>query len=248
MHRLKADIVEKKGDTIVAVASSELEDRHGEVVSVEGWDIKNYIKQPRILWAHDHTIPAIGKATKVWIEKSIKEPKLMFEMKFQEVTELGRAAKELVKQGFIDTFSVGFRAEDMEDNQFKAQELLEISLVNVPANTDAQVLAFKSLSDGKVCERDMAKVGVDPLYVQLRQHVEQLNHKVESVVKGLESLNPQHKGRKQDVIESRQALAKVTARAVDLILQDAPDVETVRRAKIIKRTNEKLIVSQKREL
>lgn len=248
MHTVKAEITEKKGDTVVAVASTDVEDRHGEIVSVEGWDTKNFQKQPRILWAHDHSIPAIGKATKVWVDKAAAKPRLMFEMKFQEVTELGRAAKELVKQGFIDTFSVGFRANDMEENKFTSQELLEISLVNVPANPEAQILAFKSLSDGNVCDKDMQKVGVQPMYVQLKQTVDQVNAKMDSVVKGLASLNPQNSGRKQDVIESRLALNKVVARATDQILTEKPDVRSVQLAKVIKRANEKIIISQKKEL
>ena len=37
--------IEKADGKFVAVASTASEDRHGEVVSVEGWDIKNYKKE-----------------------------------------------------------------------------------------------------------------------------------------------------------------------------------------------------------
>jgi hypothetical protein len=29
--------------------------------------LKNFKKNPVLLWAHDHTIPAIGTATKIWV-------------------------------------------------------------------------------------------------------------------------------------------------------------------------------------
>jgi HK97 family phage prohead protease len=130
----------------VAVASTAAEDRHGEVVSVEGWDLKQFKNNPVLLWAHDHTEPAVGKATKVWVDKTVgKGGALMIKGKFHEFTDKAKAIKQMVEEGIIQTMSVGFRPIEMEGDTFTKQELLEVSFVNVPANPQAMISAYKSL-------------------------------------------------------------------------------------------------------
>ncbi len=151
----RAHIVDKDVDanSFTAVASTGTVDRHGEIVSPDGWDLENFKKNPVLLWSHDHSIPAIGKATKVWIEGYGEKAKLMFSGVWQTVTDEGKAAAQLVAEGILNSFSVGFMPNDMEGNKYTDQELLEISLVNVPANPDAVRLAYKSLKDNGFNER-----------------------------------------------------------------------------------------------
>lgn len=244
-HYLKAEIIEK-ADGITAVASTAVVDRHGEIVEVEGWNLKNFKKAPRILWAHDHTIPAIGKASKIWIEGTGKKAKLMFKVVFQDITEFGKQAKRLVEEGWIDTFSVGFMAEEMEDNKFTKQELLEISLVNVPANPEAQVAAYKSFKEAEISDTDMMKLGVQPLFVQMLQKQEIMDGKVDSLVQALKA-DPI--GRDKEVVKSQISLSKVIARASDTILgqRSVEDQQTVKLVKVVKRANEKLVTSLKEQ-
>lgn len=247
---VKAEIVDKSSDAITAIASTETIDRHGEIVSVEGWNLKNFKKAPRILWSHDHTIPAIGRATKIWVEGTGKSAKLMFKAVFQDITDLGKQAKALVDGGWIDTFSVGFMADEMIDNKFTKQELLEISLVNVPANPDAQITAYKMFSEAGVSPEQMKAVGVDVHYVELKQKTDILMDKVDLVVKALEQgVNP--KVEHQAVTDDRLSSSKVMAKAVDKILANKTNMsrqEVVSLAKVIKRTNEKLAVQFKKDL
>ncbi len=151
----KAQIVKQDAalGTFTAVASTATVDRHGEVVSPEGWSLENFKKNPVLLWSHDHTIPAIGVATKVWVEGFGEAAKLMFTGKWQTVTEQGKAAAALVAEGILNSFSVGFIPSEMVGNTYTEQELLEISLVNVPANPDAMMLAYKSLKDNGFSEK-----------------------------------------------------------------------------------------------
>lgn len=251
----KAEIIEKKDDRFVAVASSAKEDRHGEIVSVEGWDIKNYKKQPRILWAHDHSIPAIGKATKVWIDGKGKGAKLMFEMVFQEVTELGRAAKKLVEDGFIDTFSVGFLPREMEGNTFTEQELLEISLVNVPANPEAMIRAYKSLSKAGFEKQTITELGIPALILDemqdFKKEVKDIRKQLDSVVKAQVPAAPQVRSTR--LLRDRQSMHKIIARASDKLLEGEKKV-ALRKAdrtqllKVIKAANEHLLVGQKEQI
>lgn len=154
----KAQIVDKDTtkNTFTAIASTATVDRHGEVVSPEGWDLENFKKNPVLLWSHDHTIPAIGRASKIWVEGFGSQAKLMFSGVWQTVTEEGKAAAQLVADGILNSFSVGFLPYDMQGNTYTEQELLEISLVNVPANPDAMMLAYKSLKENGFNE-DIAK-------------------------------------------------------------------------------------------
>ena len=99
----KAIIEKADNGDITAIASTAVEDRQGEIVEVEGWDLKDFKANPIILQGHDHSQLPIGKATKTWIEGTGKSAKLMTKIAFQEVTELGRAVKQLVADGILKT-------------------------------------------------------------------------------------------------------------------------------------------------
>jgi HK97 family phage prohead protease len=154
----KAEI-ERTEKGMLAVASTAVEDRHGEVVSVTGWDLKNFKKNPILLWGHDHYEPAIGMAKNIRIEGTGKKAKLLFEPMFHDITDKAKALKRLVEEGFINSFSVGFRPLEIDGNTYTSQELLEISLVNVPANPDARMLAYKSLKGAGFGDSVIKEVG-----------------------------------------------------------------------------------------
>jgi phage head maturation protease len=131
-------------ETKTAIASTDSVDRMGEVIEQSGWDLGNFKNNPVLLWAHDDRLPRIGLAQNLRIEKANGKSALMFEPKFNEATELSRA----IKQIFEDeggTFSVGFMPLEMDGNTYTKAELLEISAVNVPANQDAMMLAYRTL-------------------------------------------------------------------------------------------------------
>lgn len=255
--------IEKTDKGLLAVASTAVEDRHGEVVSVEGWDLKSFKKNPVLLWAHDHYSPAIGVAKNIKVEGVGKKARLIFEPVFHDLTEQARALKSMVEEGIINSFSVGFRPIEMEENVYIKQELLEVSLVNVPANPDARMLAFKSLKKAGFEDEVIKDVGAwveekqeddTALQVQdLASRIETMSEaygilegKYEEVVKVLKHINPQ--GRKSEVVTQRLALHKVVARASDKILESKPSDKTARYAKVIKRASQKLIEDHKQEL
>ena len=252
--------IEKSDGKFVAVASTASEDRHGEIVSVEGWDIKNYKKNPVLQWAHDHTEPATGVAKNLKVEGVGKKARLVFEPVFHDYTEKAKALKAMVEEGILNSFSVGFRPLEMDGNVFTKQELLEISLVNVPANPDARMLAYKSLESkgldtsviGEIkawteevkAEKEDDSETIESLQAQLND----MQDKYELLVKGLKNLNPH--GRSSEVVKARLSLNKVIARATDKLLEQSPnkDSQTATLAKVDKRANEKLIVDQKQEI
>lgn len=247
----KAEIKEKDAEVFTAVASSEVEDRQGEVVVQSGWDLKNFKKNPILLYMHDHTKP-IGKATRVWLDKATN--KLMFKGFISEATEELRGYKQLMADGILNSFSVGFRPTEMDGNQITKSELFEISLVSVPANPEARLLAVKSLENAGFEKQIINKVvgeedNVESLKAELKEAKELAREALEQAnvaVKGLQYLAPQRS--KQEIVSKRLQSAKLLARVSDKLIVESKSPKTVDHAKLIKRTSEKLISDLKGDL
>jgi len=137
--------------TITVVASTESEDRIGDVILASGWELDGYLANPVVLWAHDYSRPSIGRAEKVWVEGASLKAELMF-----ADTPFARDIQSLYEQGFMRGISVGFRAIESESRTsaagaratlFKRQELLEISVAPVPLNRDALAISSPARPD-----------------------------------------------------------------------------------------------------
>lgn len=126
----------------VFVATDETVDREGDIISLDGWDLSNFKRNPILLWSHNPFEPMIGRAKNIRMRNVGGSRKLTFEPEFHEKSPLSKLIADLVKEGWIKTVSVGFRAFQKEGNRFTKQELMEISFVNIPANPEATQLAF----------------------------------------------------------------------------------------------------------
>lgn len=135
-------------------------DRDFEKVDPKGWNLKNYLSNPVILWSHDYSIPAIGYAENVKAE-TVLEGDIVFNDK--EFDEFGWSIGQRVKAGALRCGSVGFIAEEVEfleakdrecDLIFRKQELLEFSICCVPANPFARNDATKRLEITEVIQDD----------------------------------------------------------------------------------------------
>jgi HK97 family phage prohead protease len=118
-------------------------DRFDERVDPAGWDVKRYLENPVIQWAHCFSIPAIGRAGGVFADDKGLHGNIVFNSK--DYDPFGWGIGQRVKAGVIRAGSVGFRIleielpskEDSKDGTaliFRKQELLEFSICNVPAN------------------------------------------------------------------------------------------------------------------
>lgn len=249
MNYTKAVVSEKSEDSFTAVASTEATDRHGEVVSQSGWDLKNFKQNPILLYMHDHTKP-LGKATRIWIEKVSGKPKLMFKGMISTATDYGKAAKQLMDEGILNSFSVGFRIQEMDGQTITKAELHEISLVSVPANPEARRLALKSLHDSGF-EDNVINEFVEPIddrdeqIETLTSRVDELTKQVETAVKGLSQLKPH---RSKQVVDQRLRMSKVIAKTADKLLAEKPQPKLAMSVKIMKRSSEMLIRDLKGDL
>ena len=124
-------------------ASTSTQDRDGEVIEAKGWDLKNFKKNPVIMYAHDYRSLPIGKAPKVWLASGKLKNTVQFPP--EGTYEFADIVERLVDTGYLKTESVGFIPQKWEDGDgdkgprrtYKKQELLEISIVPVPSNPDA---------------------------------------------------------------------------------------------------------------
>ncbi len=136
--------------TLRFIGSDDTPDRDGDVVTVEGWDLKNYLRNPVFLWAHDYSIPPVGKSVRTWRENG----KLMFDIQFPEkgIYPFADLVYNLYKGGFLNATSVGFVGKEATKRddpgvdeipdwkrgiKYVQQELLELSAVPVPSNPAA---------------------------------------------------------------------------------------------------------------
>lgn len=130
--------------TIRGLASTNSVDRAGDVILQTAWlkGLENYKKNPIILFNHNYDQP-IGKAADIRVtDKGL-----------ELVAKISAAADDvyqLVKEGILCTFSVGFMIKDAEYNEatdgfiIKDAELYEVSVVSVPCNQDATFSLSKS--------------------------------------------------------------------------------------------------------
>ncbi len=143
----KIEQLDDKMKSFVAVASTEDEDRDKDIVRTDGWDLKNYKKNPMIPWSHDYWEPPIARSLRTWVDKESK--RLLFKPQFDENDDKSMKIFNKYKNGFLTSFSVGFRGLEFswrdEENkwgggiEFTKQELLEISGVTIPANPNASI-------------------------------------------------------------------------------------------------------------
>lgn len=241
---IEADIIKAADGSFTAIASTNAIDRHGEVVDNNGWDLKAYKKNPVILWGHDHNEPAIGVSKKTWIEGTGKKAQLMIQPLLHDVTEKARAIKALIDLGVVKTLSVGFRPLESPDGvTFTKNELLEVSMVNVPANGDAMIMAYKGLKQADISDEVMEGVGI---HVELAEKLVDMEERIDQLeqVKAA-SVNPIAR------TEERLSMLKVIAKASDRVLEAENKqvvVDHKRLVKVIKRATELMTVAEKRDL
>lgn len=132
--------------TLTALVSGPKEDRHRDTINPKGWDVSIYKSiNPVLLWAHDYRQPPIGKAITLTVRKT---GEIIAKFEFAK-TEFAEQVLQLYNDGFLNSFSVGFRVlefgtriteGDQNGYTFNKQELLEVSAVPVPAYGESQVL------------------------------------------------------------------------------------------------------------
>jgi HK97 family phage prohead protease len=150
---LHCEVLDVPGDAPIMdfVASDETIDRYNECIKVDGWQLDNFRANPVIADCHDYSsiTKILGRALSV----DVANQKLVNRVEFCCDNPMGCLAYKMAKGGFLKSQSVGFiplewtngSGKDEPSRTYSKCELLEISLVVVPANPSATIgLALKS--------------------------------------------------------------------------------------------------------
>lgn len=189
---VESDVLRKRFSSKITVSSDEektctafistmSEDADGDVIIPSGADLKRFEKNPVIMYAHNYSGKPVAKA----IALNINEDGIIAKMKFADTDE-ANDVWSLIKGGFLNANSIGFIVKErfvkgteefnkyIKDNKVRVKdsvqriiskfELLESSIVPIPCNPDALVMAISSksinLSEKTLKELDLPKVVV----------------------------------------------------------------------------------------
>ncbi|MEY9098879.1 HK97 family phage major capsid protein/HK97 family phage prohead protease [Sinorhizobium fredii] len=145
---LTVKAVEEEQRIIRGIATTPSPDRVGDIVEPMGVQFKNPMP---LLWQHRADKP-VGTVT---FDKPTKDG-ITFEAKLAKIDEPGTLkdrideAWQSVKAGLVSAVSIGFRAleysfMDTGGIRFTESEVMELSLVTIPANAEATISQIKSI-------------------------------------------------------------------------------------------------------
>ena len=161
-----ATLVSEDNRTLRYVWTDESVDSDGDIISLAGWPshMKRFDSNPAILWSHDNKQAPIGKAVAVNFDATSNPGRATVDIQYapKNASQFADTIYQLAKGGFVKATSAGFRVLEVHDLSkeqrkqrglgpfgihSKAQELLEISNVSLPANANALRAELKLMVD-----------------------------------------------------------------------------------------------------
>jgi len=129
-----------KGGKLLAIASTQNEDRVGDALDMKDWDLSKFKANPVLQAGHDYRPEfTIGIAKNMRVEGK----QLVFEPEFHDLTQLARDIKAMYTSdpAILKAWSVGFIPKELKEGDNAKHELLEVSAVAVPANAECLTIA-----------------------------------------------------------------------------------------------------------
>jgi len=193
--------VTEEGDRVLRyTVSEESVDRMGDVIVQDGWDLANYRKNPVILWGHDADSLPVGRARSVTGIQRAGVNALVMDVEFasKEAHPFADTVYQLSKSGFLPATSVGFlpldvhvpeSAEEAKELglgefgvQYRRQEMLETSIVSVPAHPNAVQDGIKELVErGALVAEDASVFAERGLPIAERAWAKRIERAAESI-------------------------------------------------------------------
>lgn len=180
-------------NTAIAAISTDAIDRDKEVMLPKGVDFENFNKNPVVLWAHDYSGTPVGKAQ--WVKQGRKYIKAKWEW---ADTDKAKEIKQLWEGGFLNAISVGFiiskshepTPEEIKKNPEWVEvrsvidewELLEFSIVPVPANPEA-LAGIKELNISEATQKELGIEGKTTIFQEIEEAGETNNADTEIEIK-----------------------------------------------------------------
>jgi HK97 family phage prohead protease len=175
LHKLLSTTMEIGTDRLIKFTiSTGSIDRDNDTVDVKGWVLDAFQLNPVVLWGHKASQLPVGKCVGIGVEGDALKALVDFVPADVPVAgDFAEAVFRLCREGFLSATSVGFRPlefelakERMDDDDwwpplnFLRQELMEFSIVSIPANPEALIdpteRAAATQIDGAVVQQEIA--------------------------------------------------------------------------------------------
>jgi HK97 family phage prohead protease len=188
------DEKQKKADGPITMVMSDYSlDRHEERIDQAGWELENFKKNPVLLWDHTNWYLPVGRVDNVRIEENELKGNMVFTPKSIPQSGMGPqgyVVGELIRTGFLFAGSVGMlvkRVEFQDDTEeviLRKQELLEFSIVTVPANPNALVQNSFKQNYSLPMMRDALEQGILPMAKSIPEELtlEDINKKLTEIL------------------------------------------------------------------
>lgn len=158
--------------TVEFVISTGIRDRHNEVINMKNWNLDSFNANPIVGYQHNvygdnmclapNPDDVLGKS-KAWLDTYKGKPAVISSVEFEpkEINPLAEKVFRKVLFGSLNAASVGilpigdgrFEERKMENGKtektyyYDGQELIEWSIVHIPANPDARAKSLKSQTE-----------------------------------------------------------------------------------------------------
>jgi hypothetical protein len=144
------------------ITTTETPDRAGDIVRAAGANLEAYMKNPQVMYAHQHDQYPVGCALKIWIDKAQKNIPAWAMFLDNRVDSSGRSdlVYKFAKSRMMPCCSIGFmptktnRPSSAEERtklglgdwgmEYLEWDYLEFSPCSIPMNPDAMQNALKS--------------------------------------------------------------------------------------------------------
>ncbi len=178
------------------VASTATPDRYGDIVNQKGWSLEGYRRNPIVILNHDSSQLPIGKG-----KVKVKNDQLVIDVEFDMDDPRAAEVARKTQKGFLNAVSVGFqpleskqRSELPLDSKyygksgqyFKSAELLEVSIVTIPANSEATMITqkeFNNFRDSMISEvRNLIRAELLTLPEMRIKHILEISEEEDKII------------------------------------------------------------------
>lgn len=199
-----------------AIVNSGQEDRHGEILSIKGLDIKKYMTNPILANGHDYSKPSVGRTHKL---TKTKDGQLIAEFEFATDIEGYNEPKildALYRKGYQFAFSIGFIPKEVDGYTYTKSEMIEFSPVLIGADANALLTSKELLKEitKKGVDNGINNSYTDINLMNIKELLAKLANKEELTIKELNYL-----------LENKEELTKSQLKAVEEAAKDEEEKE-----------------------
>lgn len=196
-----------EGRIYEVLVTDQTPDRMGDVIAAAGVDLKNYKKNPVILFSHDSKSVPVGSSIKTWydsVTESVKSYALFYDSRV-DTTGKSDQIFRFVSAGALKGASIGFNPIEMYSPNnpderktlgigqygiyFKKCEMLEYSICTIGCNPNAGVKSEVLTEDDLLVLKSLETKEEDLHFVTIERALTQSENRLAEITEELKSAN-----------------------------------------------------------